>query len=184
MRLLILLFPVCLVFGIHSTPKDPVSILEQSIDSLSKIDISPNANSGYGGTLTETQWQGSEAIAQATTVPSPKQLPNKEQTVSKENVITAAGQDQTPPSTNVLKPATDNQKELSEFLKSVAPWLQGNNPANISMSFIDVSTNKVFCDRYEPFSSFAELDFRIWIKERQMNVARVATNEAEKILWK
>ena len=73
MRLLILLFPVCLVFGIHSTPKDPVSIVEQSIDSLSKIDISPNANSGYGGTLTETQWQGSEAIAQATTVPSPKQ---------------------------------------------------------------------------------------------------------------
>ena len=179
MRLLTLLIPVCLVFGIHSSPKDqkdPVFIAEQTIDSLNIIEILPNAHTSFGGTSTESQWQGTEAIAQATTVP--RQLPNKEQTVVKENVVTAAGQDQTPPSLPVSKSNPDSTKELSDFLKSVAPWLQGNNPANISMSFIDVATNKIFCDRYEPFSSFAELDFRIWIKERQMSVAHVATNEA------
>jgi hypothetical protein len=179
MRLLILLIPICLVFGIHSSPKnekDPVFTAEQTIDSLNIIEISPNAHTSFGGTSTDSQWKGTEAIAQATTVP--RQLPNKEQTIVKENVVTAAGQAQVPPATPVLNPSSDSTKELSDFLKSVAPWLQGNNPANISMSFIDVATNKIFCDRYEPFSSFAELDFRIWIKERQMSVAHVATNEA------
>ena len=176
MRLLILLFSVCLVLGIHSAPtdqNDPVSKSEKKTNSPNIVETPPKAR----GTTTETQRPGSDTLAQATTVPR-QVLNNKEPTVVKENVVTAAGQALTPPSKPVVNSTPENPKELSEFLKSVAPWLQGNNPANISMSFIDVATNKIFCDRYEPFSSFAELDFRIWIKERQMNVAHVATNEA------
>ncbi len=176
MRLLVLLFSVCLVIGIHSSPKDlknSTPITEKTNDSSNMVETPPKAR----GTTTETQRQGSDALAQATTVPR-QVLNNKEPTVVKENVVTAAGQASTPTSKPVVNSTPENPKELSEFLKSVAPWLQGNNPANISMSFIDVATNKIFCDRYEPFSSFAELDFRIWIKERQMNVAHVATNEA------
>ncbi len=101
----------------------------------------------------------------------------RSETVVKENVVTAAGQN-LPSSSSATNLSSESPRELSDFLKSVAPWLQGNQPANISMSFIDVSTNKVFCERYEPFSGYAELDFRIWIKERQMSVAHVATNEA------
>ncbi len=175
MNLLILFFSVCLVFGIHSAPvdqKNPIPTAEKKTDSSNIIESPLKTR----GSARESQRQGSaDAIAQATTVP--RQLLNKE-TVGKENVVTAAGQDQIVPSKPITNSTPENSKELSEFLKSVSPWLQGNNPANISMSFIDVATNKVFCDRYEPFSSFAELDFRIWIKERQMSVAHVATNEA------
>jgi hypothetical protein len=141
MRLLILLFPVCLVLGIHSTPKDqndPVSIPERKTNSSNMVETPPKAR----GTTTETQRPGSDALAQATTVPR-QLLNNKEPTVVKENVVTAAGQAATPPSKPVVNSVPENPKELSDFLKSVAPWLQGNNPANISMSFIDVATNKI-----------------------------------------
>ncbi len=176
MRLQILLLSICLAFEIHSSPKvqkNTASTPEKTSYSSYTTEASPRAHNGFEGKTTKTKGNA-DFLAQADI---PRELLNKQQKIEKENVVTAAGQLQTP-STRASKSTSESPKELSEFLKSITPWLQGNQPANISMSFIDVATNKEFCDRYEPFSSFAELDFRIWIKERQMNIAHVATNEA------
>ena len=70
------------------------------------------------------------------------------------------------------------------------PWLKEKTPIYVSVALSRIRAKKEFCDKYEPGffgKAFLEvrkpdLDFRVWLREENSNVAHIANTQGFEIL--